>query len=175
MNPVALRPVGKFGAAALVCVVALTLAGVSRAGAADPPTAQRDGRDNRDQRDNRTVLGPVLGALTVLVPLAIGGSLWAHDGSPDLQRAGTYVMLAGFTITPWVAHGNIDRWGRALGFGLTTLALSAGTALETRVRDPFDPSIANHDRLPFTLLLTTAMFVAVGSLVDSVIVGPAPR
>jgi hypothetical protein len=168
MNRVASRPVGR-SAATVVCVAALTMGIVPRARGADSITDEPEGHDSR------ALLGAMLGASTVLVPLALGGSLWAHDGSLDLQRAGTYVMLAGFTLTPWVSHGNIGRWRRALGFGLTALALSAATAVEMQVRDPFDTSIANHDRLPFTLLLTTALFVAIGSLVDSVIVGPAPR
>jgi hypothetical protein len=113
---------------------------------------------------------PIAGALTALLPLAVGGALVAQDDRPDRQRAGTYVVLTGFAAAPWVAHAGAGRWRRALVYGLGSLALSAGAAVAMRAEDAYNPDIVNRDRLPFTVLLTTAFFAAAAGVIDGFIV-----
>jgi hypothetical protein len=133
---------------------------------ADEPAAEPDGR---------AAVAPLAGALTALVPLMVGSVLVAHDDNRALQRDGIAVMLAGFAAAPWVSHGVAGRWRRALAFGLASVAVSAATLAVMTARDPFDPTISNHKRLPFGFLLTASFFVGAAGVVDSFVVGPSAR
>ncbi|MDB4980367.1 MAG: hypothetical protein JWM82_1119, partial [Myxococcales bacterium] len=42
-------------------------------------------------------------------------------------------------------------------------------------RDPFEPGYRNIQRVPFGMLLTSAMFAAAAGVVDSFLVAPARR
>ncbi|MES1172096.1 MAG: hypothetical protein ABUL77_02575 [Bacteroidota bacterium] len=173
MNRVAPRPIGT-AAASLGCAVALAAAVLifrpTPARAAEPASVADSDGDART--DARAVVGPLAGVATALIPLAVGGALLADDDRPDRQRAGTYVILAGFAAAPWVSHAITGRWRRAFGFGLASLATSLGALGAMRVQDPYDPNIANHGRLAFGFLLTSAFFATTVGLVDSFIEGP---
>jgi len=125
--------------------------------------------------DSRAVAAPLAGALTLFVPLVIGGALIAQDDDRALQRDAVRVMVAGFAAAPIVSHAVAGRWRRALVFGLASVATSAATLVAMSARDPFDPSIGNHKRLAFGFLFTASFFVGAGGVVDSFVVGPAPR
>lgn len=122
----------------------------------------------------RTLTGPLAGALTALLPLTVGGMLWAQDGRPDLQRAGARVMLTGFAAAPWVAQGVSGRWGRALGYGLVSLAASTTAIVAMDRVDVFDPAILNGRRLPFAAGLTVAFFAAAAGVIDSFVMASPP-
>jgi hypothetical protein len=122
----------------------------------------------------RALAAPVAGALTILVPLAVGGALWANSARDDLQRAGTFVMASGFALAPWVSHGITGRWRRAAAFGSISAATSLATVVALEVKDPFDSGYKNYQRIPFGMLLTSAFFAAAAGVVDSMLVGPAP-
>jgi hypothetical protein len=135
----------------------------------------RNGDGTGDGTGVRPSWGPAVGALTALVPLAVGGALMAHDHQPAMGRAGVTVMVSGFAAAPWVAYGLGHQWRRGLVFGLTALAASAGTLVAMSAQDPFDPTIDNHHRLAFGTLLTTSFFASAFGLIDSFIAGPSPR
>ena len=67
----------------VACAVVLSITAAGR-------NARAEGPD--DNPDPRALWGPAAGALTALVPLAVGGTLLAHDHEPDLQRAGIFVI-----------------------------------------------------------------------------------
>src|SRR5882672_3619741 len=70
-------------------------------------------------------VGPLLsGGLTLLVPFVVGCALWSQSDRHDLEKAGTYVMAAGFAAAPWVSHGLQRRWRRAAIFGAVSAATS---------------------------------------------------
>jgi hypothetical protein len=115
---------------------------------------------------------PVAGALTALVPFAAGSLLIADDGRPDRQRLGTYILAAGLATAPWVAHVGAGRPRRALVFGLTSLGLSAALVASMQWRDPYDVTIANHDRAPFSIILGTTVLAAVLGVVDGFLLAP---
>lgn len=134
-----------------------------------PPVG--DGPDATSPSPDAAPVGAALaGALTALVPLAVGGALLTDDDRPDRQRAGTYVVLGGLAAAPWVAQGGAGRWKRALVYGLGSLALSTGAAVTMHSSDVFDPDIRNRQRIPFVLLLTSAFFTAAASIVDALVV-----
>jgi len=125
--------------------------------------------------DARAVAAPVAGALTLFVPLLVGGAMIAHDDDRALQRDAVRVMVAGFAAAPIVSEAVAGRWRRALVFGLVSVATSAATLVAMSARDPFDPAIGNHKRLAFGFLFTASFFAGAGGVVDTFVVGPAPR
>jgi hypothetical protein len=129
-----------------------------------PPPATPDAR------------GPIAGALTVVVPFMVGCALWADDDHIAVQKAGTVVMLSGFAFAPWVAEGVGGRWRRAAVYGSISAATAAATAVYMEYyKDPFQPGYRNIERVPFGMLLTSALFAAAAGVADSFVVGPAPR
>jgi hypothetical protein len=125
--------------------------------------------------DARAVVAPIAGTLTMLVPFAVGCGLWSNGGSAVSQKAGTYVMASGLALAPLVSHAVAGRWRRAAAFGAISAATSAATLVAMDVKDPFYPGYANRQRVPFGVLLTSALFAAAVGVFDSFIVGPAPR
>jgi len=57
------------------------------------------------------------GVLTAFVPFVVGSALWSQSERADLERAGTFVMAAGFAAAPWVSHGLQRRWRRGMRSG----------------------------------------------------------
>jgi hypothetical protein len=157
---------------AVVAVLLMATLGTARAaGAAEP-----DGLgETNDLGDSRALVAPVAGALTAFIPLVVGGALWANSARGDLQNAGSYVMAAGFAAAPWVSHGLAGRWRRAALFGSISVATSAAALIAMEAKDPFYPDYKNRQRVPFGVLLTSAMFAAAVGVLDSFIVGPAAR
>lgn len=115
---------------------------------------------------------PVAGALTAFVPFVVGAAMWSADSNRELSNVGTYIMASGFAAAPWVAHGLHGRWKRAAAYGSISAALSAATLIAMEVKDPFIPEVKNRDRVPFGVLLTTAMFAGALGVIDSFVVGP---
>ncbi len=125
--------------------------------------------------ERRAVLGPLAGAITAAAPFVAGCVLWAQNDSIALQKTGTFIMLSGFALAPWVSHGVQGRWRRAAVFGSISTATAIATAVYLEHRDPFDPSYRNIERVPFGMLLTSAMFAAAVGVVDSFLIAPARR
>jgi hypothetical protein len=163
----------------------LVLLGVSRAAVADetpapPPAAHAPlvepivvapvAPPPLDRGDGAAIAG----ALTAVVPLIAGGMLWSVDDDRAVQRLGTTIMLAGFAAAPWVSHGLHRRWKRAAVFGSISVATSAATLVAMEIKDPFYSEYRNRQRVPFGMLLTSAMFAAAAGVVDAFVVGPAP-
>lgn len=120
----------------------------------------------------RPDFAPVAGALTAIVPFFVGGALFAADHDRTLQNVGTYVMCAGFAAAPWIANGLHGRWKRAAAYGSVSAALSAATLIAMEIKDPFINEYKNRERVPFGVLLSSAMFAAAIGVIDSFVVGP---
>lgn len=157
------------GVATFCCLSAVLLA------LAAPLSARAEEGGAEPAPDGRSVAAPMAGALTLFVPLLIGGALIAHDDDRALQRDAVRVMVAGFAAAPIVSHAIAGRWRRALVFGLASVATSAATLVAMSERDPFDPTIGNRKRLAFGFLFTASFVAGAGGVVDSFVVGPAPR
>jgi hypothetical protein len=110
---------------------------------------------------------PLAGVATALLPFVAGSMLWALNDRPDLQKTGTVVMAAGFAAAPWVSHGIQRRWKRGAVFGAISAGLSAATLGLMAWKDPFNPNYKNRERVPFGVLLTTAMFASAVGVFDS--------
>lgn|GEM_PF-2693534 len=144
--------------------------------AALPPPAFADEAAASDPApDARFAAAPMAGALTLFVPLLIGGALIAQDDDRARQRDAVRIMVAGFAAAPIVSHAVAGRWRRAVAFGLASVATSVATLVAMSQRDPFDPTIGNRKRLAFGFLFTASFFAGAGGVVDSFVVGPAPQ
>lgn len=121
------------------------------------------------------LMAPLAGAVTAFLPLVVGSLLVAQDDNPALQRAGVTTILAGFAAGPWVGHAGSHKWGRAAAFGAASLAASAATWVVMEARDPFDPHLGNHKRLPFGVLFTAAFCFGALGVADGFLVGPTER
>lgn len=117
--------------------------------------------------DQPPPVAPIAGALTALLPLAVGGALWSQDDQPARQRLGTELILAGFAAAPWIAHLGSGHPRRAVLFGLTSLTTSAATFVAMEARDPFDPTLSDHQRLAFGTLFTASLFAAAIGVIDA--------
>jgi hypothetical protein len=117
---------------------------------------------------------PLAGVATAVVPFVIGCALWAQNGDENAQRAGTIVMTSGFAAAPWLSHGLQRRWKRGVIFGSIATGLSAATLGLMAWKDPFNPNYKNRERVPFGVLLTTAMFAAGAGIFDSFLLADAP-
>lgn len=71
--------------------------------------------------DERRPAAFVVGAVTLLVPLALGANMMTLGGI-DPKRAGWYACHAGFVLAPMAAHGVMGEWGRGALFSLVPLA-----------------------------------------------------
>jgi len=126
-------------------------------------------------RATRDAIAPIAGTLTMLVPFAVGCALWSNGTSDELQKAGTYVMAAGFAAAPIVSHGVAGRWRRAAAFGSVSVATSAGALVAMELKDPFYPPFTNRQRVPFGMLLTSSLFAAAVGVFDSFLTAPRER
>jgi hypothetical protein len=114
----------------------------------------------------------VAGALTAIVPFAVGCGLWSSNDIP-LERLGTTFMAAGFAAAPWVSHGMQGRWRRATVFGSVSAANAAAMLIAMEAKDPFVAQYANRQRVPFGVFLTSSMFAAAVGVFDSFLSAPA--
>jgi hypothetical protein len=107
------------------------------------------------------------GVVTALLPMAIGGGLFATD-SFQAKMAGTYVLLSGLALAPVVSHGIAREWGRAAVFGALPTAALLGMVwlLEDH---PLVLVEGNKDdtRVAFYVLMAASVMSSAGGLVDS--------
>jgi hypothetical protein len=142
-----------------------------------PPVSLTDVRAAEPEAEPRAgggVGAPLAGALTAVVPFVAGCALWSSGTRPNLEKAGTYVMVTGFAAAPWVSHGLQRRWRRAAVFGTLATATAAATIVAMDVKDPFNPLYVNRQRVPFGMLLTSAMFASIIGVFDSFLVSERP-
>ena len=170
------RP-ARFSAAAAVLVAVTAAAPAAHAAAPDaavPSGAASAASAGMDGGAPRRRLAPVAGALTILLPLAVGSVLWSHDDRPDLQRQGVYVAAAGMAAAPFIAEGMNRRWSRAAAFGVATLLTSAGACVSLAFKDPFRTASTKQE-IPFVAMFSVSLFAAAASVLDSAIGGADTR
>ena len=140
----------------------------------DPPKVALDARPAPSPSPSPSPSGiwPLAGAATALVPMAVGGALFTQEGHRDRQHLGVSLMAVGFFAAPLIAHVGSGRGGRALVFGLASLMTSAGAVIAMSANDPFGPVTRGRDRVPFNVLMTTALLAAAAGVIDGFLVEP---
>lgn len=72
----------------------------------------------------------VVGAVTQAAGMVIGGSMVASgEGFGPTPKAGFLVMQSSFILSPLLAHGVVDEWGRGLWFAAVPTAALGGSIL----------------------------------------------
>ena len=97
---------------ALACAIALAAAGTLAA--ARPVAAE--------ENPPPTAWATVGGAATALVPVAVGGALFAGSDDDGVHRASIYLMMAGLTVAPALSHLLVREYKRAAVFAALPLA-----------------------------------------------------
>lgn len=79
-------------------------------------------RGDELERPPPTVWATIGGAATALVPLAVGGAMFASSDADTVHRAAIYAMMAGLTVAPALSHLLVREYKRAAIFAALPLA-----------------------------------------------------
>ena len=151
--------------AALVCAMLLARAGAVSADALPlAPAAHEEPRGPPDPPVTWAVTG---GALTAMVPLAIGGSLIASSYDVGTRKGATLTMMAGLALSPIVSHLIVREWTRAAIFGAIPVACLAGMVGLLQLQPTADIYGTTGGRLTYGALLSFAALSAGLGLLDT--------
>ena len=110
--------------------------------------------------------GLFAGGVTALLPLAFGATVIASTHDRTTQNASVYVMEAGLSLAPFVAHSVVHEWRRGALFSLPPAAAMLGMAalLES------SSDVVSGGKLPpqyaFVALFCTTLFSSAFGVVD---------
>ncbi len=142
--------------AALLCL--WLLAPDARARADAPP---------RDEPEPKVGWATVGGALTAIVPLAIGSSIIASTEDVGRRRAGSVTIAAGLALAPIVSHLAAREWTRAAIFGAIPVACFAGMVALLEVQPTADVYGTRSGRLTYGLVLSFGVLSAGLGIIDT--------
>jgi hypothetical protein len=156
----------------LLLASALLASLASGAAAADPvappppapimPIARDD-----DDHDLTGLLAFVTGAVTALVPVAIGATIADRGKDDAAKNVGLIVAGAGVALSPFTAHAVAGEWKRAAAFSAVPVATEIAVSIFLTAR----PDAVYHGtkitRTTFGILFTTDVFIAALGLVDA--------
>lgn len=110
--------------------------------------------------------GLFAGGATALLPLAFGATVIASTHDRTTQNASVYVMGAGLSLSPFVAHGVVHEWRRGALFSLPPAAAMVGMAALLQSSS----DVVSGGKLPpqyaFVALFCTALFSSAFGVVD---------
>ena len=149
--------------AALLLAAALI---TPRAAAADE-SATAAARDD----DDSGLLAFVAGAVTALIPVAVGVTI-ADRGKDDAAKdVGLVVAGAGLALSPFAAHAVNGEWKRALAFSAVPVASEIAISVLLAAR----PDAVYHGdkltRSTFAILFSVDVFIAAVGVVDASLAG----
>jgi hypothetical protein len=98
------------------------------------------------------------GALTAMLPLAVGASLYGTHDDLGPKKAGSVVMVSGMALAPIVSHLAVKEWARAGIFGAIPVASAIGMIVLMEIQ----PSAALFGTRPG--YLTYALTLSFGTL-----------
>jgi hypothetical protein len=86
-----------------------------------------------------------IGAATILVGFAVGGTLMAATGdNSGANEAGWLILESGFALAPLTSHAAVGEWGRGAVFA----SVPTATTLATIPVFLIDPAAVEHGSLP---------------------------
>jgi hypothetical protein len=148
-------------------LVASITSGAAAADPITPPPVVAPAPIARDDDDSTGFIAFIAGAVTALVPVAIGATIADRGNGDAAKNVGLLVAGAGVAIAPFTAHAVTGEWKRAAAFSAVPIATELGiTALLTA-----RPDAVYHGtkitRTTFGILFTTDVFIAALGLVDA--------
>jgi hypothetical protein len=151
---------------------AATLSPDGASAMAPAPTAPRA---QVDPTPTRVGWSLAAGLATALVPLAVGGAIFALRDDVGAKQAAVYTMSFGMALAPVVSHLTAREWKRAAIFGAFPMAFSLATLTLLQIQ----PSVTIYGepdtRLLFGLFLGFTAITSGGGLVDSLLAGERAR
>jgi hypothetical protein len=137
-----------------------------------PTAASADESAQAPSRDDDAGLAALLaGAVTALIPVAIGATI-ADRGKDDAAKdVGLRVAGAGLALSPFTAHAVAGEWKRALAFSAVPVASEIAISVLLSAR----PDAVYHGdkitRTTFALLFSVDVFIAALGVVDASLAG----
>jgi hypothetical protein len=109
------------------------------------------------------------GALTALVPLSIGASIFASDANVDhtVRNPGVLVAGWGLALAPIVSHLVVREWKRAAIFGSASVACAIGLTVLLEVQPNATTYGTRETRFAFGLLTSLTTISAAVGLIDT--------
>lgn len=115
------------------------------------------------------------GIATALIPLTVGGAIYAQGDSLGTKRAAFYVIEGGLALAPLVSHAVAHEWTRGLAFAALPLAAFGGTVVLLELRSDLFERTDPPARIALWSLVTASLLVAMTGVVDSAGAGERAR
>ena len=140
-----------------------------------PPPVVAPAPIARDDDDSTGFIAFITGAVTALVPFAIGATIADRGTNDPAKNVGLLVAGAGVAISPFTAHAVVGEWKRAAAFSAIPIASEIAISALVTAR----PDAVYHGtkitRTTFGILFTTDIFIAALGLVDATFAGDRKR
>ena len=141
-----------------------------RAAAADE-SAKAAARDD----DATGFMAFLAGAVTALVPVAVGATIADRGKDDAAKNVGLVVAGAGLALSPFTAHAVTGEWKRAVAFS----AVPAASEIAISVLLTARPGAVYHGdkitRTTFGILFSVDVFIAALGVVDASLAGDRAR
>jgi hypothetical protein len=121
--------------------------------------------------DSTGLLAFVTGAVTALVPVAIGATMADRGKDDPAKNVGLLVAGAGVALSPFTAHAVAGEWKRAAVFSAVPVASEIAIAVLVTTQPDSIYHGTKITRTTFGILFTTDIFIAALGLVDASFAG----
>lgn len=160
-------------ASALLAAVAPGVAAADES--APPATPAAVTQAARDDDDTTELVAFVTGAVTALVPVAIGATIADRGKDDPAKNVGLVVAGAGLALSPFTAHATAGEWKRAIAFSAVPIASEIAISVLLAAR----PDAVYHGdkitRTTFGALFSVDVFIAALGVVDASFAGDRRR
>lgn len=162
-------------AAALLLASALLSSLASNAAAADASAPPSVVTPEDDDDDTTGLMAFLTGAVTALIPMAIGATIADRGKDDPAKNVGLLVAGAGLALSPFTAHAVAGEWKRGAAFSAVPVAteIAISVLLATRPDAVYHGDKAS--RTAFGILFTADVFIAALGLVDASFAGDRKR
>ena len=117
-------------------------------------------------REPPAALALVVGAVTAIVPFAIGGTLMATGGDQTTRNVGAMITEGGFALAPITAHGVVSEWGRGLAFAALPIAGTGAMGTLIGIRPDAVEGGALGTNYAFVIILLGTIMTSTVGVVD---------
>lgn len=154
-------------AAALLALLALLAPRTAAAEESAPPA--------RDDDDTTGLIAFVTGAVTALVPVAVGATIADRGHDDPAKNVGLLVAGAGLALSPFTAHAAAGEWKRAAAFSAIPVASEIAISILLAARPDAVYHGDKYTRTTFGILFSVDVFIAALGVVDASFAGDRAR
>ena len=121
--------------------------------------------------DDTGLIAFLTGAVTALVPVAVGATIADRGKDDGAKNVGLVVAGAGLALSPFTAHAAAGEWKRAVAFSAVPVASEIAISVLLAAR----PDAVYHGdkftRSTFAILFSVDVFIAALGVVDASLAG----